>query len=308
MRYVLPLTSFIIVACSSMTFAQNTSVSAPVLLNTLMITTVNGQGTGFTLDVDGRQYLVTARHLVNNMGSEGNIEIAKFDQPGHTIDETYSMKIFRAEGAVDIAVLIPTVRLTIGESMSPCGFQMGQNAYFVGFPLGQYSDPQNNGLSMFPRPMGLIKQGLLSGVKSEDGGTVLILDGMNIGGFSGSPVAFWMASNGNQPERNCVIGVVSGFTANFGPVLVPRLIKEQDIRPGDYENGLIVALPEHPGKKYRLEERKVNGAKTNETVRLNTGIVRSYSLAPALKLIHDHPIGASVNNASTATMAKPATL
>jgi len=294
MRYALSLALFSFVANGSVSVAQNTTVVMNALANTLLIETVNGQGTGFTVDVKGRQYLVTARHLVENMGPEGEVKIAKFDPAGQIADEKYAMKIFQAEGAADIAVLIPPARLTSGESMVGCGYQLGQNAYFVGFPGGEYSDPRNKGVSLSARPMGLIKQGLLSGLQNEDRATLLLLDGMNVGGLSGSPVTYWVDAKGDDPSHTCVIAVVSGFTENLGLVLVPRVIKEQDIRPTDYEKGLIVTFPDHPGKKYRLEEPTVKGVKTKEMVQLNTGIVRTYSFGAAVKLIQDHPIGAPV--------------
>lgn len=47
---------------------------------------------------------------------------------------------------------------------------------------------------------------------------------------------------------------------------------------------------------YKLEEKKSNGKGSNEMVALNTGIVRSYGIQSALKLIRLHPIGAPISD------------
>jgi hypothetical protein len=256
-----------------------------------MIQTSNGQGTGFTIDVDGRQYLITARHLVNGMGPQGTVQIGKFGSTATSpiAFDNFVMQIFRCPGSIDIAVLVPPAPLTVVETMVPVdssGFFIGQNAYFVGFPLGMHSQAKTNP----PRPIGFVKQGMISGVQYEqDGdGDLIFLDGYNVFGFSGSPVTYWEPQNDKTPARSYVIGVISGFTADSNLVVVPKEIKPSEVKPSDRERGRILELPGHV---YKLEEKKVNGKKTNEMVMMNTGIVRSYGIESALKLIHQHPIG-----------------
>lgn len=50
-------------------------VVSNVLLRVLLIQTQSGQGSGFTLDVDGRQYLITAKHVVDSIKDKGTISI-----------------------------------------------------------------------------------------------------------------------------------------------------------------------------------------------------------------------------------------
>jgi hypothetical protein len=145
-----------------------------------------------------------------------------------------------------------------------------------------------------------VKRGLVSGVKyqSADDSDLILLDGYNVFGFSGSPVTYWDLPNGTTSAHSYVIGVISGFVPNYGSVMVPKEIRPENIKPEDREHGLIVELPEHPGHVYRLEEKKTNGKRSNEMVALNTGIVRSYGIEAALKVIRLHPIGPVVSGDS----------
>jgi Trypsin-like peptidase domain len=295
-RFVL-LTCLAIAISHAHARAEKYNVAGNVFVNTLIIQTSDGQGTGFTIDVDNRQYLITARHIVDGMGPEGVVGIGIFDDVGKVVFKPYTMQIFRCGGSVDIAVLIPPVRLTFSDTMEPVdssGFIVGQDAYFVGFPFRSYQNTKlNTGRS---RPIGFVKRGLISGVKYQDSDDtdLILLDGYNVFGFSGSPVTYWELPNGAVPAHSYVVGVVSGFVSNYGKVMVPKEIRPEDIKPEDRERGLIVELPEHPGHVYRLEEKtdKGNGGKESmEMVALNTGIVRTYSIQAALKLIKLHPIG-----------------
>jgi hypothetical protein len=203
------LALFVVAVCHPEVLAGNFNVAGNVFVNTLMIQTSNGKGTGFTIDVGGRQYLITARHMISGMGSEGTIEIGKFANANRVVFESYTMKIFPCAGSIDIAVLIPPKRLTVGETMEPAGsasFIVGQDAYFVGFPFGMYSNAKFNSGSS--RPFGFVKRGLVSGVQyqSADDGDLIVLDGYNVFGFSGSPVTYWEPPNGTTPARSYVIG------------------------------------------------------------------------------------------------------
>jgi hypothetical protein len=239
------LTLALLPLCYTEAKGEKYNVAGNVFVNTLMIQTSSGQGTGFTIDVDGRQYLITAKHMVNGMGSEGIIGIGKFGSAGGIEFEPYRMQIFRCAGSIDIAVLIPPLRLTTGETMEPTGetsFIIGQDAYFVGFPFGAYQNARSNGDRA--RPFGFVKRGLVSGVQyqSAEDADLILLDGYNIFGFSGSPVTYWELPNGTSPAHSYVIAVISGFVPNYGPVMVPKEIRPQDIKPEDRERGLIVEL------------------------------------------------------------------
>ena len=66
-----------------------------------------GTATAFTVDVDGREYMLTAKHVVAGLKERDKIDIFMNDQ-WVPIEVT----IFRDE-PVDIAVLVPPYQLTI---------------------------------------------------------------------------------------------------------------------------------------------------------------------------------------------------
>lgn len=185
---------FSVLMCCCAVYAEEINVSANVFANTLMLETTNRQGTGFTIDVDGRQYLITARHIVDGLGPEGIVKVGKFGKANELVFALYTMKIFRCAGTTDIAVLIPPTRLTFGTTMEFVDiFQIGRNAFFVGFPFNMHGMQKKNTESSYPFP--LVKQGVISGVQYEGTDNVdsdlILLDGYNVFGFSGSPVTYW---------------------------------------------------------------------------------------------------------------------
>jgi S1-C subfamily serine protease len=58
--------------------------------------------TAFTIDVDGREYLITAKHVVAGLKEDDKIDIYQNDKWA-----SLPVKIFRCDDPVDIAVLIP---------------------------------------------------------------------------------------------------------------------------------------------------------------------------------------------------------
>ena len=52
-------------------------VTSNVLLRVLMIRAGDKIGSAFTIDVDGRQYLVTAKHVVANLKERDTVEVWK---------------------------------------------------------------------------------------------------------------------------------------------------------------------------------------------------------------------------------------
>src|SRR6266478_10181835 len=253
-----------------------------VLLRVLMIQTLTGQGTGFTVDVDGRQCLITAKHIVAGLKPEDTVQIWKYDKSHKPKWVSIKVKIFMCDDPIDIAVLIPPEQLTVSFPLEPTreGMMYGQDAFFLGFPLGMYSDVKTS--FELPYPLAFVKKGVISAEQDEGNVRRIILDGFNIFGFSGSPVVFRNLNRGNEFGYN-VLGVVSSFTSDDGPVLVPKEIRQQDVTREDVARGRI---RKKEGKVYRLEETP-----NHETVILNTGIVTSFGIEHAVDLIRLHPLG-----------------
>jgi hypothetical protein len=69
-------TSFaLLVLCVATSLAQAQVPTSNVIYRVLKIRTPTDTGSAFTIEVDGRQYLITARHLLEGFGSEGDIEL-----------------------------------------------------------------------------------------------------------------------------------------------------------------------------------------------------------------------------------------
>lgn len=137
-------------------------------------------GTAFSLDVDDRQYLVTARHMVQNIDGPTTIQIFHRDNWNELQVELVG------HSDVDVSVLAPSTQLTHKEmklDAAPGGFLVGQDVYFAGFPLGLVGQ---NIASPFPAP--LIKKAIISGAAGTGYKFPIYLDGHNNPGFSGGPV------------------------------------------------------------------------------------------------------------------------
>jgi hypothetical protein len=138
-------------------------------------------------------------------------------------------------------------------------------------------------------PFGYVRRAIMSAFNStKTGQTVsvqMILDGYNLGGFSGSPVVF--RPHGNDDPK--VAAVISGFQTDYGPALTPKEIRPEEAKPKDYAQGRII---QKNGHTYRLEEP--NDVKDERYVVLNTGIVAAWDIRHAVDLIHLHPDGPKV--------------
>lgn len=134
----------------------------------------NETATAFTVDVDGKEYLITAKHVVKHLKDDGTIYV--YMNHGWS---AIHVKIFRCEDPIDIAVLVPPRQLTVNFELpfEKTNFFYGQDAYFLGFPYGIRTDATGaNG----PYPLAVIKRGTISGTVVLDKtkkATVVLLDG-----------------------------------------------------------------------------------------------------------------------------------
>lgn len=89
-------------------------------------------GTSFTVDVDGRQYLITAKHIVATLKDEDTVRIRRGDEwiP-------IKVKVFRCDDPIDIAVLVASTQLTVDFPLEPtmASIRFGQDHVFRGISL-----------------------------------------------------------------------------------------------------------------------------------------------------------------------------
>jgi hypothetical protein len=240
--------------------------------------------TAFTLDVDGHEYLITAKHVVQGLKDEDRVDVFMNDDWS-----PLSVKIFRCEDPIDIAVLVPPHQLTVNFDLpfEKSSFVFGQDAFFLGFPYGIQSSGQGvNG----PYPLAIIKRGTISGsvvIDASKKAVMILLDGYNNPGFSGGPIVYRDLNQSSYVMD--LIGVVSGFVPE-----VVSVMKEHDIKSRAAAGDSAKAQP------WKIRKRN-NGTyfeyvDNGTYVALNTGIVQGYAIGPAIDLIRKHPIGPEVKD------------
>ena len=181
---------------------DNQIVNANILTRVLHLKVGDKIGTAFTVEVDNKQYLVTAKHLTGDQEIE-ELEIWRkgwrkinIAVVGFGIDRE-DIIVFAAD-----RILTQTLPVEVGSG----GITVGQNVRFLGFPLGISMDfMEEQGGTRLP----LVKGGILSGMKFEDRVSWLLVDGHNNRGFSSGPVVFRSPSDKSEVWR--IAGVISGY-------------------------------------------------------------------------------------------------
>jgi len=188
-------------------------------------------GTAFTIDIDSKQYLVSARHVIGDNASISSLKLFH-DKTWKDLCVTF---VGAAKGEVDISVFSPSVRLSPSHPLEPtfAGLILGQDVYFAGYPYKMWS---HGGDLMHGRPLPFLKKGTFSaGLEPNNDVKILYVDAINNEGFSGGPVVF-ATQKGSDFK---VAGVVSKFKTEYEPV-IDKEDKETGLRVA-YNTGFMVA-------------------------------------------------------------------
>jgi len=278
--------AFMVVALAIMSLPSYGQVTSNVLRRTLLIQSPSGLGTAFTIEVDGRQYLITAKHVVGDLPNESESTIQILRKNGWS---PVKVRIFKCDDPVDIAILVPPAQLTVNYALEPTskGLSIGQDAYFVGFPYGlRFAKTY----STLPDVLGFVKKATVAQFDSmpEHNMQRILLDGYNNPGFSGSPLVFRDLSqnNSNGPVFK-VAGVIVDYESYTSPVMKKLEIQENEITANDRAKNDVLKTPD--GRLYRLKD-------TGQIVKLNTGIATAWDIGTAVDLIRKHPIGPKTND------------
>lgn len=278
MRKRLAFLFLLLPLCTVMPRNLHAQVTLGVATRVLGIRVPSGIGTAFTMDVDGRQYLITAKHVVAGLKQNDSVEITKDGQWSQI-----KVNIFRCDDPIDIAVLVPPNALTPTLVMDPISdsvnVALGQDVYFVGYPYGMFPMWYKSDAREGTYPIPLTKKGVLTAFDSEG---KILLDGYNNPGFSGSPIVFIDLFHSGRTFY--VLGVVSGYH----PELV-AVTKPVPIGPGENTSKVDAwrILHLQNGQTVELKD-------TDEVVPLNSGIVIGYNIKYAVDLIHKNPIGPKI--------------
>jgi hypothetical protein len=249
-----------------------------VFTRVLLIQVGDVSGSAFTIDVDGRQYIVTAKHVVQKLPNEAasTIQIRKKNSWA-----PLRVTVFKCDDPVDIAILVPPAQVTVNLPLEPTskGLIVGQDAYFVGFPFAlQFAKTYGS----LPSVFGFVKKATVAQLDSMPDRNMqrILLDGYNNPGFSGSPLVFRDWNQSGVVLK--VAGVIVSFESSLSPVMKKIKIQENQITLEDREQNRVFRT--NDGQVYRLED-------TGQLVRLNTGIATAWDIGSAVDLIRKHPIG-----------------
>lgn len=184
-------------------------------------------GTCFTIDIEGRQYFVTAKHVVENLKSGDEIELFYKNTwlktnailIGHSTISDVS--VF----AIDFYIFAHPLTPSAG------GMSYGQDLYFLGFPYGISAEI---GVLNRDFPLPLVKKGIFSAIFFEQPGKMFLIDGHNNPGFSGGPVVF---KHSETNEFN-VAGVISAYRYELEPAYINDSPTEIKTR---LNTGIIIA-------------------------------------------------------------------
>ena len=206
-------------------------VTANVIHRTFMIDYYGDYvGTAFTIDIDNKQYLVTAQHLVENCSKKDNIKILHNNQwkdlavtlVGHGGND-FDISVFA------LNILLSPPNLPLEPTLN--GLIFGQDIYFLGYPYKLFADIFDNNY-----PLAFIKKGIVSCIiKDKYEITHLYLDAYDNPGFSGGPVVFKIP--GDTEFR--VAGVIAKYKTEKEPIYDKE--DEKTEFAYEYNTGITIA-------------------------------------------------------------------
>ena len=161
------------------------------------------RGTAFTLDMDGRQYIVTAKHLLGSAAAPDSISILYEEW------EAVPVKLVgMGKGDEDVLVFAADRQLSHAYpvDVGSAGIVLGQPVRFLGHMSSVPTIPIPGS---YGRPSPLVMGGVFSGL---NGATRMWIDGQVNPSFSGGPVIFQPSSAPSRKEcRWRIAGIIAGY-------------------------------------------------------------------------------------------------
>ena len=227
-------------------------VTSNIFLRVFPIRVGTSRGTAFTLEIENRQYIVTAKHVFEGELPE-TVEIR--------LDDWMSIPatlVGQGGGQDDVLILATDRQLSAAfpVDVGTKGLMLGQSVRFLGYIQTVRTSPLPGHKK---RGAPLVLSGIVSGFDFRGGGgegTSLWIDGHNNKGLSGGPVVYQPASAPSREEcRWKLAGVISAY--------VPPPV----------------------------EERPLLGGQTAKVAIGNVGLLRAVSVETVRELVLGNPIG-----------------
>jgi hypothetical protein len=266
------LTYFALLASTAL--AQPASPTTNVLTRITMVESEHGRATIFSLDVDHREYWITAKHVVTGAehppyGSITSRSAAlRILNPGAVGEQWLSVNFSVLDPGKDIDIVVlaspkllldnPLPSLATGSENLP----LGGDCEFLGFPYGGGWRANFAGGQSFWMPF--VKHCTVSAMATMEP-RIWVLDGINNAGFSGGPV---IIKTGLEQK---IIAVVSSY-----------LTEPTDVIPS--AAGKLAPIKTSANDKKTAEH---TGGKIN----LNSGFIIAYDIKYIFDAINKSPIG-----------------
>ena len=128
-------------------------------------------GTGFTIDVDGRQYLATARHVISDLESNSEIGVLRNGE----WQQSAIGAVWHSPTGADVSLISLQHQLSPPYPIKHVGpennFYLSQQIFFLGFPYGMHMEAGqvNDG---FPVPF--VKTGIVANFSMLSGGSQIM--------------------------------------------------------------------------------------------------------------------------------------
>ena len=207
-------------------------------------------GTCFTIDEGNDRYLITAKHIVEEIA---DCDIVKIYHDGKWKNVRVNL-IGHGKRSVDLSVLTGNLSFSVNY---PLPANMGnlayaQDVYFLGFPNVVNVDDSAPSIQKINRnfPLPIARRAIVAWLNDD----YILLDGQGNRGFSGGPVVF-------KPSGSNLYSV-AGVIVNYAPEIKPVYATELQAK---IEGG---------------------GQKPIGYYRDNSGIITAYSIKHALDLIN----------------------
>lgn len=184
-------------------------VTSEFLQRTLKFKCGRSTGTCFFVKIDSKFYFVTAEHLLFEY-PQSPIEICGDEgfKPAVVLNVVNGSDVSGRKCTEDIAPDVSLVETTgisgaeLSVPIHPSSISIGDDAYFLGFPLGLGS-VDLPGSSGWQSPF--VKRGCISAFVENN--EIFYVDGSNNTGFSGGPVLV----RDEKTAKGVCVGVISGY-------------------------------------------------------------------------------------------------
>ena len=170
----------------------------------------------FTIDVNNREYIITARHLLPEevtgkdimISFGGDMKNFQFEIVGHC--ELSDISVLTGESPISFQNFQNSSdRFYLGTKSA--GLILGQDMMFLGFPHAVFKE-DNHDKHRHCLLMPNVRQATFSGFTGNR--SQIVMAGDNISGFSGAPAVF-QPNKGNNDYS--VAGVASGYSRELVP-------------------------------------------------------------------------------------------